>query len=134
MKRILEIFCILAALYCLYFPFSYFHSDNDKKEVRLSHILVDTEEKANEIKQDIINKKYNFGDAAKEYSQCPSAEQKGDIGYNGRNDLLKEISDAAFKQKKLVMSEPIKTQEGWHIVRVSDIKYFSDKDNFVRRY
>lgn len=134
MKKLLEIFCILAALYCVYFPFSYFHSETDKKEVRLSHILVDTEEKAKDIKQNILDKKYNFGDAAKKYSKCPSSEQRGDIGYNGRKDILPEIADAAFKQNRLVMSEPIKTKEGWHIVRVSDIKYFSDKENFVRRY
>lgn len=134
MKLLLKIFCIIAAIYCFYFPFSYFNSSQDKKEIRLSHILVDTEEKANEIKQAIIDKKYTFGDAAQKYSKCPSADKRGDIGYNSKKHLLKEISDTAFKQQKFVISEPVKTKEGWHIIRISDIKYFSDKENFVRRY
>ncbi|MGM9994067.1 MAG: peptidylprolyl isomerase [Candidatus Avigastranaerophilus sp.] len=134
MRLLLQIFCILAAVYCFYFPFTYFHSGADKKEVKLSHILVETKEQAQEIKQNILDKKYLFGDAAQKYSQCPSAKNKGDIGYNSREDLIKEISDAAFTQKRLIISDPIKTQEGWHLVRVIDVKYFSDKDNFVRRY
>ncbi|MBQ4123000.1 peptidyl-prolyl cis-trans isomerase [bacterium] len=134
MRKLLELFCILAAIYCFYFPFTYFNSDSDKKEVKITHILVETEDRAKELKQEILDKKYLFGDAAKQFSKCPSAEQRGDIGYNGRDDILKEISDIAFSSKKHVISEPIKTSEGWHLVKVNDIKYFSDKENFVRRY
>lgn len=134
MKLVLKIFCIITAIYCFYFPFTYFKSIQDKKEVKLSHILVDSEDKAKEIRQNIIDKKYKFADAAKEHSLCPSAKQNGDIGYNPYNKLLKEIADFAFNHPKFVLSNPIKTKEGWHIVRIYDIKYFSDKENFVRRY
>lgn len=134
MKLVLKIFCILAAIYCFYFPMTYFNSDNDKKEVRISHILIDSEDKANEIRQNIIDKKYTFGNAAKEFSQCPSAKINGDLGFNGKDTIADEMKNIVFKQKKHIISDPIQTEHGWHIVKVTDIKHFSDKESFGKRY
>lgn len=134
MKLILNIFCWILAIYCIYFPFSYFHSEMDKKEFKISHILVDSKEKALEIKEEIVNKNKTFENAAQEYSLCESKKDKGDIGYSMRGMLFKELEDIALNLDKNIISEPIKTEAGWHIIKVTDLKYFSDKENLAKRY
>ncbi len=134
MKVILKVICILTALYCIYFPFSYFQQNADKKEVKISHILVETQEDAIKIKQEIEQGK-SFEDAASEYSTCPSKDNKGDIGYNMKDGrLFPEFEDAAFSLPPGIVSEPVKTEAGWHLIKVYDIAYFSDKKNFEERY
>ena len=48
MKNIVKILCILIAIYSIYFPLSYFNKNAYKKEIKISHILVETEEDANQ--------------------------------------------------------------------------------------
>ncbi len=132
MRNILKVTCWIFALICIYFPFSYFNSSADKKEIKVSHILVDTKQEAEEIKKESENT--SFEDLAKKYSQCPSKEDGGNLGYNQRDRLLPEFTEVAYKQKKLKVSEPFETSVGWHLAKVYDIKYFSDKENFSRRY
>ena len=134
MKVVLSIICWLFVALCCYFTFAYNHNEMDKMELKISHILVDTEEQALEIKKEITENKKSFGEMAEKYSQCPSSKDKGDIGYNMRNKLIKEFEVAAFKLNKNEISEPVKTSEGWHLIKVTDAKYFSDKENFSRRY
>lgn len=134
MKLILNIFCWILVAFCIYFPFTYFNSEMNKKELKISHILVDSEQKALEIRKDIIDRKKSFENAAKEYSLCESKENKGDIGYNIRGQLFEELEQAALKSDRNKVSEPIKTEAGWHLIKVTDIKYFSDKENFGKRY
>lgn len=134
MKLLLNIFCWILAIFCIYFPFAYFHSEMDKKEFKISHILVDSKEKAEEIKKEIVNKDKTFAKAAQEYSLCDSKEKKGDIGYSMRGMIFKELEDAALKLDRNVISDPIKTEAGWHIIKVTDIKYFSDSENLAKRY
>lgn len=134
MKVVLNIICWILALACCYFPFWYTHSEMDKQEIKISHILVNTEDEAKQIRQDIVDKKITFEKAAEKYSQCPSKTQKGDIGYNVKGKLIKEFEDVAYSLDERVLSEPVKTSEGWHLIKVYDIKYFSDKENFERRY
>ncbi len=133
MKIILSVFCWLLAVFCIYFPFSYFHKDMDKKEIKISHILVNTQEEALNIKKEIDNGK-SFEDMAEKYSLCPSKKQKGDIGYNMRGRLIPEFENAAFKQPLKKVSVPVHTHEGWHLIKIYEVKYFSDKENFLRRY
>lgn len=134
MKVVLNIICWVLALLCCYFPFAYHHSEMDKMELKISHILVDTQEEILNIRKDIVDKKASFEQMAEQYSKCESKAQKGDVGYNMRGKLIKEFEDAAFKLKLRELSEPVKTKEGWHLIKVYDIKYFSDKENFERRY
>lgn len=135
MKLLLKILCCILLVYSLYFPIKYFHSDADKKEIKISHILVDSKDKIVEIQQEILEKKILFGEAAKKYSTCDSAKQEGDLGYNVRNGvLLKEFEDAAFNLPAYKVSEPVQTKEGWHLIKVTDIKYFSDRENFAKEY
>ena len=133
MKVVLSIVCWIFAAICCVFPFAYNHSDMDKKDLKISHILVDTNEQIIDIKKQLGEGK-KFDELAQKYSQCPSSKQKGDIGYNSRGKLLEEFEAVAFKLKTEEISEPVKTSAGWHIIKVHDIKYFSDKDNFERRY
>ncbi len=132
MKVVLNILCWILTFICIYFPFAYFHKDMDKKEVKISHILVETQEKAIDIQQEIKEGK-SFEELAEKHSLCPSKENKGDIGYNMRGRLLPEFEKAAFKLNNKEVSEPVKTQEGWHLVKIYDIKYFSDKENFIQK-
>ncbi len=133
MKIVLIILCWILAVFSCWFPFAYYHSDIDKKELKISHILVNTEQEAIDIKKQIEEGKA-FEEMAEKYSLCPSKEQKGDIGYNARGSLLKEVENEVFKLKLNTISNPIKSSQGWHIIKITGIKYFSDKENFNKKY
>lgn len=92
----------------------------DEKEVRARHILVPTEKEAKEAKKKIEDGKA-FEDVAKEYSKDPgSAGQGGDLGYFTKDRMVKEFADAAFAMKKGEISDPVKSQFGWHVIKVED--------------
>lgn len=133
MKVVLSILCWILVAVCVYFPFAYSHKEMDKQEVKISHILVNTQEEATDIKSK-INKEKTFEELAQQYSLCESKADKGNIGYNMRGRLFPEVEKVAFALDTNVISDPIQTQEGWHIVKVTDIKYFSDKENFEKKY
>ncbi len=132
MKIVLNIFCWILAVFCCWFPFAYNHSLTDRQEVKISHILVDSKDKALEIKERIQNGE-NFEELASQYSKCPSNINGGDLGYNMRGRLVKNFEDAAFNADLNTVSEPIETPYGWHILKITDIKYFSDKANLGKR-
>ena len=133
MKVVLSIICWILVVFCAYFPFSYFHNEMDRKEIKTSHILVNTQEEAINLKKEIEEGK-SFEEIAQTVSLCPSKDQKGDIGFTMRGRLLPEYEKVAFALEQGTISEPVKTKEGWHLVKVTDIQYFSDKENFERRY
>ncbi|MEW5722663.1 MAG: SurA N-terminal domain-containing protein [Thermodesulfobacteriota bacterium] len=62
----------------------------------------------------------NFADLAKEYSDDPTAQNGGDLGWFGREEMLQEFSDAAFGLEKGAISGLVKTQFGYHIIKVED--------------
>lgn len=90
-------------------------------KVDASHILVKTESEANVILYDLTHGK-NFEEIAKERSLCPSGKKGGNLGMFGRNQMVKEFENAAFSLKKGEISKPVKTQFGWHIIKVNDVK------------
>ncbi|MDD2494176.1 MAG: peptidylprolyl isomerase [Tissierellia bacterium] len=90
-----------------------------KESVRASHILVDTKEKADEILEDITDG-LKFEDAAAQYSSCPSKQAGGDLGQFGRGQMVKEFEDAVFAMQKGEISDPVKTQFGYHIIKLVD--------------
>lgn len=134
MKVVLNILCWVFAIFCCYFPFAYNHSDMDRMEVRSSHILVDTQEEALNIRKEIVENKKSFEKMAEEHSKCDSKKDKGDTGFNLRGRLVPEYDKIAYSADINEVSEPVKSEHGWHIVKVTEIKYFSDKENFSRRY
>lgn len=92
------------------------------KEVRARHILVDSESKAKELVKEAKSGK-DFAELASKNSIGPSAQRGGDLGYFTAGEMVKPFSDAAFKLKKgEVAPEPVKTQFGWHVIKVVDVR------------
>lgn len=91
-----------------------------ENEVAARHILVDTEEKAKEILAK-IKAGGDFAALAKENStDTGSKEQGGFLGYFGRGQMVPEFEKAAFTMIKGQVSEPVKTNFGWHIIKLED--------------
>ncbi len=91
-----------------------------ENEVAARHILVDNEEKAKEILAK-IKAGGDFAALAKENStDTGSKEQGGFLGYFGRGQMVPEFEKAAFTMIKGQVSEPVKTNFGWHIIKLED--------------
>lgn len=92
-----------------------------EEEVRASHILVKTEQEAKEIITQ-LDKGADFAKLAKEKSTDPSKEKNsGDLGFFTKEQMVKEFAEAAFALKKGETTKaPVKTQFGWHVIRVTD--------------
>ncbi|MBI4148023.1 peptidyl-prolyl cis-trans isomerase [Candidatus Woesearchaeota archaeon] len=90
-------------------------------QVHAKHILVKTEDEANAILFDVKHGK-TFEDLAKQKSICPSGKDGGDLGWFGRGMMVREFESAAFALKKGEFSKPVKTQFGWHVIKVEDVK------------
>ena len=86
-------------------------------KIHAAHILVKTEQEANIALYDLQHGK-NFEDIAREKSICSSARKGGDLGFFGKGQMAKEFEQAAFAMKAGQISKPIKTQFGWHIIKV----------------
>ncbi len=113
---------------------SYFEENKNAfngEKVKASHVLIDTTElktdaelekakqKIEEVKKEIDNGA-DFAEMARKYSTCPSAENGGDIGFFQRKgSLVEEFAEAAFSMKVGEISEPVKTQFGYHIIKVT---------------
>ena len=91
------------------------------QKVHAKHILVKTEQEANVILYDLKNGK-DFDEVAKEKSLCPSGKKGGDLGWFGKNQMVKEFEKAAFELKPGELSKPVKTQFGYHIIKVIEAK------------
>ena len=88
--------------------------------VNASHILVDSEEKAKAIYEEIASGKKSFEDAAKEYSSCPSKDAGGNLGDFGRGQMVPEFDKAVFEmQVGEVTSVPVRTQFGYHLIKLN---------------
>jgi peptidyl-prolyl cis-trans isomerase C len=90
-----------------------------EEEVHARHILVATEDEAKAI-EDQLKKGADFATLAKEKSKDPGAAEGGDLGYFTKDQMVPEFADAAFKLDKGQISDPVKTQFGWHIIKVED--------------
>jgi peptidyl-prolyl cis-trans isomerase C len=89
-------------------------------EVAARHILVDSEEKAKELRAKIVAGA-DFAQVAKENSTDPgSKEQGGLLGYFGKGQMVPEFEAAVFKMIEGQVSEPVKTSFGWHIIKLED--------------
>lgn len=88
-------------------------------EVKASHILVETEEEAISLKEEILSGKA-FEEVAMEHSLCPSGRDGGDLGFFGRGQMVKEFENAAFDLNVGEISDPIRTNFGWHLILVTD--------------
>jgi peptidyl-prolyl cis-trans isomerase C len=88
--------------------------------VHARHILVATEDEAKAVLAD-LKKGADFATLAKEKSKDPSGKTNGgDLGYFTKEQMVPEFAETAFKLPKGQLSEPVKTQFGWHIIKVED--------------
>lgn len=90
--------------------------------VSAKHILVKEEQECIEIFAKIAKNEISFEDAAKEYSTCPSGERGGDLGEFGKGQMVKEFEDAAFSGEIGQVLGPVKTQFGYHLIKVEERK------------
>lgn len=115
------------------------HKDNFKVQSTFtaSHILVESEDLANEIKEKIDNDG-DFTQLAKEYSTCPSKEQGGDLGTFQQGQMVKEFENALIENEIGDIVGPVKTQFGYHIINIKDktegkVKSFEEAKNEVKQ-
>ncbi len=95
---------------------------NAKPEIKARHILVADEKTAKEVKAK-LDKGEDFAELAKKYStDTGSAQNGGDLGWFGAGKMVPEFETAAYKLKKNEISEPIKSQFGYHIIQLLDKK------------
>jgi len=105
---------------------------NPEKSRGAQHILVNTQEiKDDAAKADAMKKIEmilgkakmggDFGELAKEYSDCPSSEQGGDLGKFARGQMVPEFDEAVFNMEVGQISEVVETQFGYHIIKLNEI-------------
>ncbi len=92
---------------------------NSGETVAASHILVDSEEKANDIKEQIQSGAISFEDAARKFSSCPSNEQGGSLGEFTRGQMVPEFDEACFSMEVGELRGPVKTQFGYHLIKLT---------------
>ena len=86
-------------------------------KIKCSHILVEKQSHALQILEKMKNGE-KFGKLAKELSiDSGSAKRDGNLGYFGRGKMVKEFENAAFNLQAGQISEPVKTQYGYHIIK-----------------
>ncbi len=90
-----------------------------QEEVHARHILVENEDDAKSI-LDQLKGGADFAALAKEKSKDPGAAEGGDLGYFTKDQMVPEFADVAFKMYPGQLSNPVKTQFGWHIIKVED--------------
>jgi peptidyl-prolyl cis-trans isomerase C len=94
-------------------------SVSGQEEVRARHILVESEDEAKAIHEQLEGGA-DFATLAKERSKDPGAAEGGDLGYFTKDQMVPQFADVAFKMYPGQMSNPLKTQFGWHIIKLED--------------
>jgi peptidyl-prolyl cis-trans isomerase C len=109
-----------------------------KEEVRARHILLASEADAKAV-IDELTKGGDFAELAKSRSSGPSAATGGDLGYFAKDQMVPEFAEAAFAMKKGETSKaPVKTQFGWHVIKIEDRRQaappsFEERKDELRR-
>jgi len=85
--------------------------------VHAAHILVKTEQEANVLLYE-LQRGASFEKLAKDKSLCPSSKKGGDLGWFGKGQMVREFETAAFALKPGQLSKAVKTQFGWHIIKI----------------
>jgi parvulin-like peptidyl-prolyl isomerase len=116
---------------------------NEKESVHARHILVKTEDEAKSIKSELASLKGDalkskFIELAKSKSTGPSGPKGGDLGYFAQGQMVPEFNEKVFSMKVGTVSEPVKTQFGYHVIYLEDKKAkkaraFSDVKSFIEQ-
>ncbi|MGA1796408.1 MAG: peptidylprolyl isomerase [bacterium] len=104
----------------------YFETNRERfkempERIRVRHVLVPDEEQAKEILAK-IKAGGDFEKLAEEFSICPTAKNGGDLGYFSRGRMAPLFEEAAFKLKKGEVSDVVRTNFGFHIIKMEDHK------------
>ncbi|SPD71925.1 PPIC-type PPIASE domain protein [uncultured Desulfobacterium sp.] len=108
-------------------------SFKEERKVKASHILFKLDAKATGDKENEVKEKAesvlkevrdgkDFAELAKKYSDCPSKAKGGDLGYFSEGQMVKPFEEAAFKLKAGEISDLVRTEFGFHIIKVEDVK------------
>jgi peptidyl-prolyl cis-trans isomerase C len=90
-----------------------------EQEVHARHILVETEDEAKAVKAE-LDKGADFAELAKKKSKDPGASDGGDLGFFTKEQMVPEFSAVAFAMEPGKISDPVKSQFGWHIIKVEE--------------
>jgi peptidyl-prolyl cis-trans isomerase C len=90
-----------------------------EQEVHARHILVESEDEAKAVLAE-LQKGADFAELAKQKSKDPGGAQGGDLGYFTKDQMVPEFAEVAFKLEPGKLSDPVKSQFGWHIIKVED--------------
>ncbi|MDE5442826.1 peptidylprolyl isomerase [Bradyrhizobium sp. CSA207] len=90
-----------------------------EQEVRARHILVETEDEAKAVKAE-LDKGADFAELAKKKSKDPGSADGGDLGFFTKEQMVPEFSTVAFALEPGKISDPVKSQFGWHIIKVEE--------------
>lgn len=110
---------------------------NTPEQVKASHILVDSKEEADAILAQ-LKQGADFAKLAQEKSKDPSKDNGGDLGYFPHGQMVPEFDKAAFSLQPGQISDVVKTQFGYHIIKVTDKKpaaeaKYEDKKGEIER-
>ena len=97
-------------------------SFNKPETASAKHILVDDEEKANDILAKINTGEVSFEAAAAQHSSCPSKDAGGDLGDFSKGQMVPEFEEAVFSMNKGELRGPVKTQFVYHIIKLDDLQ------------
>ena len=82
------------------------------------HILVDSEEKCQQLKDEILTGA-DFADIAKQHSTCPSGRDGGDLGEFGPGQMVREFDEVVFSSELNTVHGPVQTQFGYHLLEIT---------------
>src|ERR1700757_1833769 len=90
-----------------------------EREVHARHILVETEDDAKAVKAE-LDKGADFAELAKTKSKDPGASDGGDLGFFTKEQMVPEFANVGFSLEPGKISDPVKTQFGWHVIKVEE--------------
>ncbi|MCK4648366.1 peptidylprolyl isomerase, partial [bacterium] len=92
------------------------------EKIRVRHILVKGEGASEKIKEvgERLKGGEDFEKLAKEFSQCPSKEKGGDLGFFKKGDMVEAFGRVAFRLKESQISRPVKSRFGHHIIKLEE--------------
>jgi peptidyl-prolyl cis-trans isomerase C len=90
-----------------------------EQEVHARHILVETEDDAKAVAEE-LKKGADFAELAKKKSKDPGASDGGDLGFFTKEQMVPEFSAVAFALEPGKISDPVKSQFGWHVIKVEE--------------
>ncbi len=84
--------------------------------IRARHILVEHDYEVKDIQRK-LEEGTSFEDLARDFSKCPSGQEGGDLGHFSRGQMVKPFEEAAFNLEVGQVSEAVKTQFGFHLIK-----------------